>query len=56
MAHEATKKIVKDMHYEAHIHAISDYYTTYRNMKINKAEARTMNLNKEQYLQVNIEH
>jgi len=53
---EATKKLVKDMHYEARIQAIIDYYAQHRRMKVKKEEARTMNLTQEQFLKVNIEH
>ena len=56
ISEEATKKLVKDMHYEAHVQAIIDYYTQYREMKVKKEEARTMNLTREQFLKVNIEH
>ncbi|XP_072148972.1 uncharacterized protein [Setaria viridis] len=52
VAHEAAKKLVKDMHYEARVQAIIDYYASYRRMKINKTKARTMKLTREQYLQV----
>ena len=50
VAHEADKKLVKDMHYEARIQAIIDYYANYRRMKVKKEEARTMKLTWEQYL------
>ena len=53
---EAVKKLVKDMHYEARVQAIIDYYAQYRGMKFKKEEARTMNLTREQFLQVHIEH
>ena len=47
---------MKDMHYEARVQAIIDYYAQYRGMKVKKEEARTMNLTQEQFLKVNIEH
>ena len=53
---EAAKKLVKDMHYEARVQAIIDYYAQHRGMKVKREEARTMNLTQEQFLQVNIEH
>ena len=53
---EAAKKLVKDMHYEARVQAIIDYYAQHRGMKVKKEEARTMNLTRKQFLQVNIEH
>ena len=56
ISEEAAKKLVKDMHYEAHVQAIIDYYAQHRGMKVKKEEARTMNLTKEQFLQVHIEH
>ena len=49
---EATKKLVKDMHYEARVQAIIDYYAQHRGMKVKKEEARTMNLTREQFLKV----
>ena len=56
ISEEAAKKLVKDMHYEARVQAIIDYYAQRRRMKIKKEEARTMNLIWEQFLKVNIEH
>ena len=53
---EAIEKLMKDLHYEARVQAIIDYYDQYRGMKVKKEEARTMNLTREQFLQVNIEH
>ena len=47
---------MKDMHYEARVQDIIDYYAQYRGMKVKKEEARTMNLTQEQFLKVNIEH
>ena len=47
---------MKDMHYEVRVQAIIDYYAQYRGMKVKKEEARTMNLTREQFLQVHIEH
>ena len=56
ISEEAAKKLMKDMHYEARVQAIIDYYAQYRGMKVKKEEARTMNLTREQFLKVNIEH
>ena len=56
ISEEAAKKLMKDMHYEACVQAIIDYYAQHRGMKVKKEEARTMNLTREQFLQVNIEH
>ena len=50
ISEQATKKLVKDMHYEARIQAIMDYYAQHRRMKVKKEEARTMNLAREQFL------
>jgi hypothetical protein len=55
VAHEACKKLVKDMHYEARIQAIVTYHAGIR-VKVTKTEARNMRLTREQYLGVNIEH
>ena len=56
ISEEAAKKLTKDMHYEACVQAIIDYYAQHRGMKVKKEEARTMNLIHEQFLKVNIEH
>ncbi|XP_072146291.1 uncharacterized protein [Setaria viridis] len=46
------KKLVKDMHYEARVEAIIDFYAEYKRMRIKKEEARTMNLTKEEFMAV----
>ena len=51
----ATKKLVKDMHYEARIQAIIEFHAQYRQMKVKKEEARTMNLTKDQFMRVSKE-
>ena len=56
ISEEAAKKLVKDMHYEACVQSIIDYYAQHRRIKVKKEEARTMNLTREQFLQVHIEH
>ena len=33
---EAAKKLVKDMHYEARVQAIIEFYAQYRTMKVKK--------------------
>nr|TKW09369.1 hypothetical protein SEVIR_6G090100v2 [Setaria viridis] len=48
----ATKKLVKDMHYEARIQAIIEFHAQYRRMKVRKEEARIMNLTKDQFMRV----
>ena len=52
---EAVKKLVKDMHYEARVQAIIEFYAQYRSMKVKKEEARTMNLTKDQFMSVSKE-
>ena len=37
---EAAKKLVKDMHYEARVQAIIDYYCQYRGMKVKKRRGK----------------
>ena len=54
MASSACPKLVKDMHYEARIHAIITYHATYLGAKVKKVVAQTMTLTREQYLQVNM--
>lgn len=51
----AAKKLVKDMHYEARIQAIIEFHAQYRQMKVRKEEARTMNLTKDQFMRVSKE-
>jgi hypothetical protein len=50
------RKLVKDMHYEACIQAVIQYYAEYLGDKVCKPEARQMTLTKEPYMRVNIEH
>ncbi|XP_066383651.1 uncharacterized protein [Miscanthus floridulus] len=50
ISEDGAKKLVKDMHYEARVQAIIDYYAQYRGVKAKKEEARTMNLTREQFL------
>ncbi|XP_072147856.1 uncharacterized protein [Setaria viridis] len=52
---QASKKLVKDMHYEAWVQAIIDFYDEFRKMKVTKEEARTMNLTKEEFMVVDTE-
>ena len=56
VADKATKKLVKDMHYEARIQAVTQYRVEFLRDRIPKRAARTMSLTLEQYLKVNIEH
>ena len=56
ISEEAAKKLMKDMHYEARVQAIIDYYAQYRGMKVKKEDATTMNLTRKQFLKVNIEY
>jgi hypothetical protein len=46
--------MVKDMHYEARIQAIIQYYAEYKHNKIKKVAARQMRLTREEYMMVNI--
>ena len=55
VSEQATKKLVKDMHYEARVQAIIEFYAQYRSMKVKKEEARTMNLTKDQFMSVSKE-
>ena len=56
VANKATKKLVKDMHYEARIQAVIQYHTEILRVRLPKSATRTMSLTSEQYLKVNIEH
>jgi hypothetical protein len=50
---------LKDMFYEAHTQAVISYYANFREMKVNKTQARELicdpqtDLTEEQYMQVN---
>ena len=55
VSEQAAKKLVKDMHYEARVQAIIEFYAQYRSMKVKKGEARTMNLTKDQFMSVSKE-
>ena len=56
VADKAVKKLVKDMHYEAHIQAMIQYHAELLRVRLPKSEARTISLTPEQYLKINIEH
>ena len=56
VADKATKKLVKDMHYEARIQAMIQYHAEILRVRVPKSAARTMRLTSEQYLKVNIQH
>ena len=53
---KAAKKLVKDMHYEARVQVMIQFYAEHRGEKVNRKDARTINLTREQYMQVNIIH
>ena len=53
---KATKKLVKDLHYEARIQVVIQYHAEILRERIPKRATRTMSLTSEQYLKVNIEH
>ena len=55
VANNRCRKLVKDMHYEAQIQCVINYYGHILRKKITKDAARTVKLTREQYLQVNIE-
>lgn len=52
-ARSVCRKLVKDMHYEARVQAVIDYWAE-KIVRVKKAEARTMMLTREQYLSVHI--
>jgi hypothetical protein len=56
VAQKACSKLVKDMHYEARIQAITTYSAQVLGVKINKTQPRNTWLTQELYLQVNKEH
>ena len=49
------KKLVLDMHYEAQIQCVINYGAVKFGRKISKAEARTLKLTMEQYLEVKLD-
>ncbi|CAO2164416.1 unnamed protein product, partial [Urochloa humidicola] len=51
VAATACKKLVQDMHYEARVQAVIDYYAM-TGVKVKKKEARLMYLTREQYISV----
>jgi hypothetical protein len=52
VATTSCKKLVVDMHYEARIQAIVTYHCSVLGERVNKQQARTMSLTRDQYLQV----
>jgi hypothetical protein len=52
VATTSCKKLVVDMHYEARIQAIITYHGSVLGERVNKQQARTMSLTRDQYLQV----
>jgi DNA primase len=52
VAHASCRKYVTDMHHEARVQAVIDFYASARSMTITKAQARTMTMTQEQYLEV----
>ena len=55
VADTACRKLVKDMHYEAHVRAVITYCADVEKRKVGKDVARNMFLTREQYLRVNDE-
>jgi hypothetical protein len=51
VAHAACWKLVKDLHYEARVQAVIDYYAALK-ISVKKPEARKIKLTKEQYMAV----
>ena len=51
VARQACVKLVKDLYYEARIQSMIDYHGI-QNVQLKNAEARTMTLSREQYMQV----
>jgi hypothetical protein len=47
---------MKDMHYEARIQAVITYNVAFLLRKVTKANARSIMLTRQQYLEVNIEY
>ena len=47
LAHTACFKLVKDMHYEAHVQAVISYNANFLKVKVSKAEARNTRLTRE---------
>jgi hypothetical protein len=50
VATTSCKKLVVDMHYEAHIQAIVTYHGSVLGEKVTKKDAQTMSLTPDQYL------
>jgi hypothetical protein len=46
------KKLVHDIHYEARVQAVVDYYINVKEVEMKKRHARTKYLDKEQYMKV----
>jgi hypothetical protein len=53
---KSVKKLMKDMHYEARIQVVITYNVAFLLRKVTKANARSIMLTQQQYLEVNIEH
>lgn len=49
----ACPKLVTDMHHETRVQAIIQYHALHLGTKLPKSVARTMQLTREQYMQVN---
>ena len=53
LAHQACYKLVKDMHYEARVHAVVVYCAEFEKRSVKKPAARDIFLMQDQYLRVN---
>jgi hypothetical protein len=52
VATRSCKRLIVDMHYEAHIKAIITYHGSVLRDKVSNKDTRTISLTQEQYLQV----
>jgi hypothetical protein len=53
---KACKKLIVDIHYEAHVQAIVTYRRSILGEDVKKPQARNMTLTRDQYMQVDKEH
>jgi hypothetical protein len=52
VADKCCHTLVTNLHYEARVQAIINYHATVLGERVNKEQARTMRLTREQYLEV----
>jgi hypothetical protein len=53
---KSCKKLIVDIHYEAHIQAIVTYHRSILGEDVKKPQVRSMMLTQDQYMQVDKEH